>query len=74
MRKTQILKANRHSKIGVIIADVSDTTLPNADKNNRITRKNHKNIDHQINHFIKKRSKFTKQKNFIVIIVQERHF
>ena len=38
--------------IGVFIADHTDTVLPNADKNHKITETNHKNIENQIHHFI----------------------
>ena len=44
--------ANRHSKNGVIFAADTDTALPNANKNNKITKINHKNIENPINHFI----------------------
>ena len=40
--KTQILKANHHSKNGVIIVADDDTALLNADKNNKITKINTK--------------------------------
>ena len=49
---TQISKSNHHSTKGVIIADDTDTALPNADKNNKITEISHKNIENQINPFI----------------------
>ena len=52
MRKNQSSKANHHSKNVVIIAEDTVTALPNADKNNKITKINHKNIENQINHFI----------------------
>ena len=51
-RKIQILKANHHSKNGVIIVDDTDTALLNADKNNKISKVNHKNIENPTNHFI----------------------
>ena len=51
MRKIQILKVNHLSKIGVIIADDTDTALPNVDKNNKITKIDHKSTKNQINHF-----------------------
>ena len=38
-RKTQILKANHHSKNVVTIVDDMETALLNADKNNKITKK-----------------------------------
>ena len=52
MRKTLILKINHHSKKGAIIAEDKDTALPNADKNNKTIKINHKSIENQINHFI----------------------
>ena len=52
MRKTQILKANHLSKNDVIIAEDTDTVLPNVGKNNKITKTNHKNTKNQINHSI----------------------
>ena len=53
MRKTQISKVNHLSKNGVIIAEDTDTVFPNVDKNNKITKTNHKSIKNQINHSIK---------------------
>ena len=52
MRKTQISKVNHLSKNGVIIAKDTDTVLPNVDKDNKITKTNHKNTKNQINHSI----------------------
>ena len=52
MRKTQLSKVNHRSKNGVIIAEDTDTVLPNVDKNNKITRTNRKNTKNQINHSI----------------------
>ena len=52
MRKIQIFKANNHSKNGLIIADDIDTALLNADKNNKITKIDHKNKENPTNHFI----------------------
>ena len=46
------LKANHLSKNGVIIADETDTVLPNIDKNNKTIRINLKNIKNQIKHSI----------------------
>ena len=43
MRKIQILNMNQLSKNGVIIAEDTDTALPNVDKNSKITKINHKN-------------------------------
>ena len=40
MKRTQISKVNQFSKIGVIIADDTDTVLPNVDKNNKTLRIN----------------------------------
>ena len=40
-------------KKGVIIADDTDIVYPNADRSNRITKTNLKNIKNQINHSIK---------------------
>ena len=50
--KNQNFKGKPSFKKGVIIADDTDRTLPNADKNNKITEINHQNIKNQINHFI----------------------
>ena len=36
-----------------IFAEDTDTALPNVDKNNKITRTNHKNTNNQINHSTK---------------------
>ena len=38
----QISKVNHLSKNGVIIAEDTDTALPNEDKNNKLSRTNHK--------------------------------
>ena len=40
--KNPNLKANNQSKNGVIFVDDTDTALLNADKNNKITKINHK--------------------------------
>ena len=50
--KNPNFKGKPSFKDGVTIADDTDTALPNADKNNKITKINHKNIENQINHFI----------------------
>ena len=52
MSKTQISKVNHLSKNGVFFADDADTVLPNVDKNNKITKTNHKNTKNQLNHSI----------------------
>ena len=52
MRITQILKVKHFSKIGVIIAEDTDTALPNVDKNNKIIKTNLKSTKNQTNHFI----------------------
>ena len=52
MKRTQILKAKHLSRNGVIIADDTDTVLPNVDQNNKIIRINLKNTKNQINHSI----------------------
>ena len=52
-RKTQISEANHHSKNGVIIVKDTDTVSLNADKNNKITKINHKNMENPTNLFIK---------------------
>ena len=41
------------SKNGVIIADKTDTVLPNVDKNNKTIRTNLKSTENQISHSIK---------------------
>ena len=51
-RKTQILKVDHHSENDVTIAEDRESALPNADKNNKTIKINHKNIENQINHFI----------------------
>ena len=50
--------------------------MPSADKNNKTTKINHKNLENQINHFIKtwRKTKIYPTKTFIVKIVQENHF
>ena len=50
MRKIQILKVNHHLRNNVTVAEDTDTVLPNVDKNNKITRTNHKSTKNQINH------------------------
>ena len=50
MRKTQISKVNYLSKNGELVAEDTVTVLPNVDKNNKITKSNHKSIKNQINH------------------------
>ena len=49
----QNLKVSRHSKKLFTIAVDTDIVLLNVDKNNKIIRKNHRNIENQINPFIK---------------------
>ena len=62
MKRTHTLKANHLSRNGVIIADDTDTVLPNVDKNNKIIRINLKSTKNQLNHSInEKRPKPTKQ-------------
>ena len=70
------MKVSHHSKNGTIIAEDTETALPNADKNNKTIKTNHKNIENQINHFIstRKKMKIYPTKTFIVKIVQENHF
>ena len=46
-------KGKTSFKNGVSIVDDTDTALPNAEKNNKITKINHKNIENPLNHFIK---------------------
>ena len=50
--------------------------MSNADKNNKITKINHKNIEIQIHHFINtwKMTQIYPIKTFIVIVVRENHF
>ena len=50
MRRTQFLKPNHLSRNGVIIADNTDTVLPNVDKNNKTIRTNLKSTKNQIIH------------------------
>ena len=75
-RKTQISKAYHHSKNGVIIVDDTDTVSLNADRNNKITKLNHKNIEKPTNLFINtwRKIKNYPTKTFIAITVQENPF
>ena len=61
---------------GVIIVNDTDSALLNADKNKKITKINHKNIENLTNHFINtwRKIKLYPTKTIIVIIVQENHF
>ena len=70
------MKVSHHSKNGTIIAEDTETAFPNADKNNKTIKINHKNVENQINHFIstRKKMKIYPTKTFIVIIIQENHF
>ena len=52
MRKTQILKVNRHLKNGVTVAEDTDTALLNAGKNSKTIKINHKSRKNQINQTI----------------------
>ena len=51
--KTQTLKANHHSKNGIIIAVDMNIALLNVDKKNKTIRTNHQNLENQTNRFIK---------------------
>ena len=51
MKGTQILKVNHLSKNG-IIADNTDTVLPNVDKNNKTIKINLTSTKNQISHSI----------------------
>ena len=53
-----------------------DIALLNVDKNNKIIKTNHRNIENQINHFINtwKKTKIYQAKTFTIIIAQENHF
>ena len=57
MKRTQTLKANHLSKNSAIIADDTDTVLPNLDKNNKTITINLKSTKNQISHSIKIRKK-----------------
>ena len=48
--KNPNFKGKQSFKNGVIIADNTDTVLPNVDKNNKIIRINLKSTENQINH------------------------
>ena len=74
--KTQISKANHFSKNGVNIVDDTQTVSLNADRNNKITKMNHKNVENPTNLFInsRKKIKIYPTKTFIAIIVQEHSF
>ena len=50
--KNPNFKGKPSFKNGVIIAEGTDTVLPNVDKNNSIIRINHKSIENRINHSI----------------------
>ena len=50
--KNPSFKGKTSFKNGVIIVDDTDTALLIADKNNKITKTNHKNIENPTNHFI----------------------
>ena len=52
MRKISISKLNHLSRNGVMIAEDTDTALPNVDKNNKIIKINRKSTKNQINHSI----------------------
>ena len=52
MKRTQTLKVSHLSRNGVIIADDTDTVLPNVDKNNKKIRINLKSTKNQITHSI----------------------
>ena len=47
MKRMQIFKANFQSKNGVIIFTDTNTALPNADRNNGITQRDHQNTKNQ---------------------------
>ena len=49
-KNSNFKEVNHLSKNGVIIADDTDTVLPNVDKNNNIIRINLKSTENQINH------------------------
>ena len=49
MRKIQILTVNQHSNNSASIAVNTDIELLNVDKNSKLIRINHKNIENQIN-------------------------
>ena len=52
MKRTQTLKANLFSRNDVIIANNTDTVLPNVDKNNKTIRMNLKSTMNQTSHSI----------------------
>ena len=57
MKRTQTLKVSHPSRNGVIIADDTDTVLPNVDKNNktiRISLKKHKEPSKPFYQYMKK--------------------
>ena len=55
--KNPNLEVSHHSNNGTIIAEGTKTALPNADKNNKTIKLNHKNIENQISHFISTRKR-----------------
>ena len=75
-KKNPNFKSKPSFKKGVIIVDDTDRVLLNADKNNKITKINHKKIENPSNHFINtwRKINFYSTKTFIVIRVQENHF
>ena len=48
MRETQTSKLNHLLRNGVIIADDTDTVLPNVDKYSKTIKMNHKNTKNEI--------------------------
>ena len=44
-----MLKKNPHLRKGVMVADDTDTLLPNADKNKKMSQSDHQKITLQIN-------------------------
>ena len=76
MRETKTSKVNHLLRTGVIIADNTDTVLPNVDKNSKTTKTKHKNTKKQINHSIStwKKIKIYQTKLYTVITALENHF
>ena len=50
MKKIPISKVNHFSRNGVSIVENKDIALPYVDKNNKITKLNHKSTKSQTNH------------------------
>ena len=75
MRKTPISKVKHLSRNGVIIVEDTDIALPNVDKNNKITKINHKSTKSQTNNSTNtwKRIKINQTKIYIIFTALVTH-